>query len=149
MSWVQYMNCEQGSSILNTDVYKIKNISNHRCACLYESLGGVFAWTLAVKGAGERQCWQKRLQNLRKQQQENQQKQRGCHLPYWTIPNATCRGAPAKPPALCRGPTSTERRWRHGQDAGYLCLRESLKPRRFSSVGDGTGTGLPEGTRRD
>lgn len=49
------MNCEQGSSILNTDVYKIKNISNHRCVCLYESLGGVLSWPLAVKGERERE----------------------------------------------------------------------------------------------
>lgn len=46
------MNCEPGSSILNTDVYKIKTISNHRCGCLYEFLGIGLAQTLAVKGRG-------------------------------------------------------------------------------------------------
>lgn len=42
------MNFEQDSSILNTNVYKIKNISNHRCVCLYESPGKGVIGTLAV-----------------------------------------------------------------------------------------------------
>jgi len=55
------------------------------------------------------------------------------HPPYCTFPNTTCRGAPAKPPVLCGGPTSAERSLRRWEGAEYLCLRESLKPRRFSS----------------
>lgn len=51
------MNREQGSSILNTDVYKIKNISNHRYGCLYEFLGGGFTGTLVVTWDGEPEHW--------------------------------------------------------------------------------------------
>lgn len=62
------MNCEQGSSILNTDVYKIKNISNHRCGCLYESLGAVLTWSSAVERERGGAVLGERLQNLEQQQ---------------------------------------------------------------------------------
>lgn len=49
------MNREQGSSILNTDVYRIKNTSNHKCGCLYEAQGGGLGGSLLVKWEQERE----------------------------------------------------------------------------------------------
>lgn len=48
------MNCEQDSSILNTNVYKIKNISNHGCVCLSEPPGEGAIGALVVTWEAER-----------------------------------------------------------------------------------------------